>query len=314
MLHHQNVLDHLAVAGIAKIGNPVEHPKGRVPAEFGKRAGTHGKRIRCMLNTAVHGHVHRRIGVIDAEPEHAAHRIRQPAARLSDKGEPGLLRGDRPFVKIGGAVHFPGQRPPAIGQAIGPGADVLGHVQRSALKVIPHQSHGVLDRQFFIRFDPQRQPFSPGHALDKIFIPVHRRCGAAEHRPDPRFAEPHGVKGERRIGVAKTEIRILAGIIVLLPGERDHIRRIEAIEFVVQRESPDARLVGMAADGAIRNTLRHPYGALAARTFADHLHDPNLLWIGDGKGLAAAAIAVLCHQIGHHFDGLSRGLGALQSQ
>ena len=65
----------------------------------------------------------------------------------------------------------------------------------------------------------------------------------------------------------------------------------------------DAALVGVSGDTVIGDTYGHPYGTLHAGAFADHLHNPRLIWIGNRERLAAAVVSVFLHQVSHHLDG-----------
>ena len=49
-------------------------------------------------------------------------------------------------------------------------------------------------------------------------------------------------------------------------------------------------------------------------SLSDHFEDPHFVLVHDGERLAFAVIAVSGDQIGHHFDGFTGSLGALQRQ
>ena len=69
----------------------------------------------------------------------------------------------------------------------------------------------------------------------------------------------------------------------------------------------------MTADTIIRNTCCDPVSAFLSGTFANHVHDPYLVRVGDGEGLPFGRVAVLFHERHHAVDCLSGSLTALQS-
>jgi len=106
------------------------------------------------------------------------------------------------------------------------------------------------------------------------------------------------------------------GGVVVAPfhRERHDVVRVQAGVGLVEGEAPDARGVGIGRDVALGDSPGDPHRTLAARAGAQHLHQPHLLGVCDGEGLAGGTVAVLCHQGGHHPDGLAGGAGALQRQ
>ncbi len=71
-------------------------------------------------------------------------------------------------------------------------------------------------------------------------------------------------------------------------------------------------MVGMAAYVAVRHTARHPHGSLVGFAFADELHDPHFVGVGDREGFAGRAIAVVAHKPRHHIHSLAGRAGALE--
>ena len=62
---------------------------------------------------------------------------------------------------------------------------------------------------------------------------------------------------------------------------------MEHVLLVFHIELADTALIGVSADGIVRNTHSHPNYALAARTRAHHLHYPRLVRVADVECLAA---------------------------
>ena len=67
----------------------------------------------------------------------------------------------------------------------------------------------------------------------------------------------------------------------------------------------------MGAYVSVRHPARHPHYSLLL-TLADEVHDPCLLGIRDGEGLAFGRVAVAVRQLHDSADGLARGAGTLQ--
>jgi len=180
--------------------------------------------------------------------------------------------------------------------------------------MVAHEFHDVANGQFFVRFDPEGEGLAAGDAAGIVAGQLEGGGRAAEAGPDPRLAKALGAEIERGIGVGKAEFLVRAGEVALFPGKRDDIPAEEAVLRIVEGELADARLVGVAADVAVGDAARHPEGAGLALTLADHLQDPDLAGIGDGEGLAAAAVAVFFDQAGHHPDRFTGVSGPLQGE
>ena len=75
----------------------------------------------------------------------------------------------------------------------------------------------------------------------------------------------------------------------------------------------DTSLIGVCADCVIGDTDSYPYGALLVGTLADHLEHPHLVLVSDREGFARAIVAIVTYEVGHHTDGLTCGLRALES-
>ena len=184
-------------------------------------------------------------------------------------------------------------------------------------------AHGVeehLGRNFRARFDPQ------GHTV--LLVVTHRVVGItvhvvryrAEERPYACLAAAQGAEIGRRIGIAKTEIRIRALVKPRFACEGDYVRSVEAVLGIIERKGGDARLVGMARNISVGNTACHPDDAFAdvvalpvqLASFADEFHDPRLVPVGDREGFAARGVAVGVGQVGDHADRFAGRAGALQ--
>ncbi len=307
-LDELHVPDHVAPARVGPVGDEVEDVERRVPGEVLPVAGADGEAVRHGADAAVHRRVDGAVGVVEAEPEHAADRVGQVAPHLRNEREPGLLRGDGPLVEVVVAVDLPVHRPPAVGQLVRTGSDALRQVHRRVLEVVAHHLHDVAHGELVVGLHPHRQLRGGDVAHDVVGRQIQRRRDPREAAPDTRLAGAQGAEFERIVGVGEAEVRIRAIEPPPRAGEVDHVGRVEAVLRILQREAPDARLVGVAGDVAVRHAHRHPHRALAARPLADHLQDPRLVRVGDRERLPLAVVAVLRHEVGHHPDRLARRL------
>ena len=137
--------------------------------------------------------------------------------------------------------------------------------------------------------------------------------------PDAGVAGTGGFKIPRGIGFGKVEILVFPLEIAFLAGKGNHVLGIEAVLRIVQREFPDAGLVGMGADVAVRNAAGHPYDTLVhvdavadVHAFPDQIHDPGFVLVRDGESLPLGGIAVFVGQVHDDLDGLAGGLGPLE--
>ena len=73
-------------------------------------------------------------------------------------------------------------------------------------------------------------------------------------------------------------------------------------------------MVGVSRNAVVGHTDSHPHGTAHAGTFANHFHDPHFIGVGNGEGLATAAVAILLHQVSHHLDGFACRTRTLQAQ
>ena len=132
--------------------------------------------------------------------------------------------------------------------------------------------------------------------------------------PGASLAEAQGREVGRRIGVGKGEFLVLAAEISLLAGKGDDIAGSDDVVLVLEVELVDAALVGVGCDAVIGNADGHPHRSFAARSFANHFHNPDFVGVGNGETLALAGIAVFLDERGHHLNGFARRAAALQAQ
>ena len=312
LLHLADILNHEAVFMVSHVGHPVVHPESGGPREVEQIAIAHPIALRHTHGGGINGIEDSHIRIVHTEPEDATNLIRQPLTHLRNNDKAGLLRSDRTLVGIFHAIYLEGHRTPTIGHLIRACTGILGHIQIGSLIMVAHALLHILHGELTIGLDIERHRLLGRIALDKVCILVHRGIILPEERPDTSLTATKRTKVIRAIGLLEAEVRILAFEVALLTGERDDIRRIEAVLLVVKRDLLDARLVGVGRNAIVWNTDRHPDSALSSRSFTDHLHDPSLLLIGNREGLTATIIAIFSDQVCHHLNGLTSGLRPLQ--
>ena len=82
--------------------------------------------------------------------------------------------------------------------------------------------------------------------------------------------------------------------------------------FCGEGQRGDARLVGMGSDGIVGNTDSHPDSAFLTFSFADQIHDPDLIGVAEREGLSFGGIAVFVNEGNEPLDGFAGGLTALE--
>ena len=264
-------------------------------------------------------------GIVRAEPQQGANLVRKEAAGLGHEPESGLLGSDCALIDIGHAVHLEAHRPPAVWAGIAARASVGAHIHRGTLVVVAHHVGHVLGADLARRLHEQRH-LAAEFVAHRIIDPVRSRradegsvllvgegpvAQYVECRPSPCIAGPGAREVERIVGIAEAEILVLALVPALAACEVYHVRRVEAVLRVIEREAGDAALVRVGAYVSVRHPARYPYYALFL-TLADEVHDPRLLGIRDGEGLAFGRVAVGIRQLHDSADGLARGAGTLQ--
>ena len=198
--------------------------------------------------------------------------------------------------------------------------DVLGHVHRSSFVVVAHGVENGLGIDFGAGFHPEGHPVGHvvSHCIVRVLIHVVRY--GAEERPHAGIASAHRAEIGRSVGIAEAELLVRAVEIALFTGEGDHVGSVEAVLGIVERESRDARLVGVCRNVSVGNAASYPDDALAGvvtlgielAALADQLHDPGFVLVGDREGFAARSVAVGVGQIHDDPDRFAGSLGALQ--
>ena len=140
-----------------------------------------------------------------------------------------------------------------------------------------------------------------------------------EGTPDAGVTTADGAEIRRTVRFLEAERLVGSVEIAFAAGKSDDILRIEAVVGILQGEGADAGLVGVGADRPVRHAEGHPDDALVridsvpdARPLADEFHDPGLVLVGDGEGLAFGGIAVFIRQVHDDGNGLPGGRGPLQ--
>ena len=135
-----------------------------------------------------------------------------------------------------------------------------------------------------------------------------------EERPSACIAETLATEVGRRVGRREREIGIFSVEIAFLARKLDDVFGIHHILFVFQVKLVDATLVGVRTDAIVGDANRHPNGTFFLIAFANHLHNPHLVRVGNGERFAFRRITIASHEIGHHLNGFASRLGALQTE
>ena len=288
------------------------YPESGRPRECHHVAIPHAVAFRRRRRRTIDRREDSHVRIVHPEPKHAANRIRQPRAHLRYNHKTRLLRRYRPFVQIFLPIDLEIHRSPTVRHLIRPCTGIFRHIQIGSLEVIAHRSLHISHRELAVGLDIERHRLLRYVALDKIGVTVHRLVVFPEERPDTGLATAQCAKVIGAIGCLETEIFVFALEISLLAGKFHHVRGVHTVFLVVERDLLDARLVGVRRNAVVGDADSHPNGTFPSRTFPDHLHNPCLVLVGDGKGLSATVIAVFSHQICHYLDGLARRLRALE--
>ncbi|MBQ5434966.1 MAG: PD40 domain-containing protein, partial [Bacteroidales bacterium] len=307
---------HAVVEQVGEVGGAVEEPESGGFAIGHHIAVADGIALRNLLRADIDGCQGAGGGVVDAEPVEGADLVGQPAAGLGDEPKARLLRTGGTLELIFLAVHFEAHRAPAVGAAEFTGADIFREVEGRALEVVALGVGDIFHRQFFLGTDGQRHLVGRVVAGGEVEVAVSVEVLAAEDaegRPGAGFAAAEGVVAGRGVGVAEAEVLILAGEEAHLPGEADHVGRIDAVVGIVEREMVDAAAVGVGRDFSVGDADGHPDRAFLF-AFADDFHDPGLFRVGDRERLAFGGVAVFGQQVADRGDGFPGGAGALERE
>ena len=95
-------------------------------------------------------------GIIGSEPDYASDYIRIVSSGLTYEPETSLLGSDGPFIGIFLSVVLEIHWTPSVRQCVAARSDILCHIHRGALVVVPHHVSDVFQGDFLRRFDPQR--------------------------------------------------------------------------------------------------------------------------------------------------------------
>ena len=133
-----------------------------------------------------------------------------------------------------------------------------------------------------------------------------------ECRPCAGFAASHPAEIKGCVCVAKTEFAVFSAEIAHFPCKGNHVRGIEAVFRVIERECADSRLVGMCADISVRHPAGHPDYSLAdifpvffLVALADEVHYPYFILVGDREGFSGGIVAVCVGEVHDYLDGFA---------
>ena len=234
LLYTLHVDNHGVVAKVAEVGDAVEEPEGGGLAVLAHGAVALAETEGDAVDGAEHGAVAGGVGVVDAEPEYAAHPVGQPAAALGHEAEARLLGADGALVDVALAVDLEVHRAPAVGAVEGTGAHVVSHIHRRAFEVVAHEGHAVLHAELAVGLDPQGQALGDGIAHGECLVALHAVGTAIEHGIDAGFAGAETGEGEGVVGVGEGEVGIAAAVESLLAGEGGHIIAVDALHRGVE--------------------------------------------------------------------------------
>ena len=195
---------------------------------------------------------------------------------------------------------------------------VGAHVERRTLIVVAHVAHQVAEAQLLLGFDPQRYMVARGKiAVDVGQVLVHVAAVMPEEAPYAGIGVAHVLEVDGAVGIAEGELSVGAAEEPHLAGETDYIGGVDALHlgtmyffeaiavdaavltFLLLWEVAYAAQVGVGRYAVVGDSQCHPYGTLAARAFAYHLHYPRLVGVADGDALASAVISVFLNQLCH---------------
>ncbi len=319
-MHHLDVGHHGRGFGVCPVGYHVVYPpcrSGRVGVEV---AVAFAEALGYLGDAAIHWYIEVCGCVVHTKPEDSASLGTLVTAHLSHKRPCRLLRSRRTLVPVLHGVQFECQS--AVAQLAVPrtGVGALRDVKRRTLVLVAHALLHLLHAHLVIRLDIQRHTcacvlaagLEERLARREIKVPVHVVREVAEERPHACLAheQPREIVGV--ICLLEVEVLVFALEIAHLARELHHIFAPHPVGFVFEVDGCDACLVGMCGNAVVRNARCHPYGTFLARTFANQIHNPNLIGVAYGERLAARRIAVFSHQRRHARNRLTGSLATLQ--
>ena len=329
-----DVRGHDIVHLVAGIGDAVVDPEGGLVRIVEHVAVAFLEALRHLGDAGVDGGEVGGSRVVGAEPKDAAHHVRDVVAGLAHHPEAGLLGGDGTLVHIGVSVEFKLHGPPAVREGVSACADILGHVHGRAFKVIAHHVGHFFDAGFFAGEHVQGEIAFQVVAHDVIQVRVSVAGDGVtvfvvegepavgedvEGAPGTGVTAADGAEVDRIVGFLEAELAVQALEIAFPAGEGNHVGGVQAVVGVVQGELADTGLVGMGADGAVRDADSHPHDSLLGihavfdvHALADEFHDPGLVLVGDGEGFALGGVTVGVGKVHDDVDGFPGRLGALQ--
>ncbi len=191
------------------------------------------------------------------------------------------------------------------------GSEILADIKGSSFVMVAHGVLDILNGDFTIRFQEKRHRSIclTQYIRQKLIATVGKHIKIA---PYTSLTITTGAKIKRSVCTGKTEIFVYPLEITFLTRKRDNIRRIHTIFLVIHIKLMDAALIGMGRNAVIRHTDSHPDSSTHTGSFTDHLHNPYLIRIGDGKRLATAVISIFLYQLRHYFNGFTGSTRTLQ--
>ena len=158
-----------------------------------------------------------------------------------------------------------------------------------------------------------------GDGLAVLFVGELTVAEDVEGAPGSCVATSDGSEIGRAVSCAEVEVLVLAVEVAFLSREGDHVRGVEAVLRVVQREGLDAGLVGVRADVTVRNPHGHPHESLAdvlsvlhLAALSDEVHYPGLVLVRYRECLAFGSISIFIGQIHDDLDRFPCRAGSLQ--
>mmetsp|Transcript_3897 Transcript_3897/g.7855 ORF Transcript_3897/g.7855 Transcript_3897/m.7855 type:complete len:249 (+) Transcript_3897:947-1693(+) len=136
---------------------------------------------------------------------------------------------------------------------------------------------------------------------------------ATKEAPNPPFAKASALKSDRVVSVREGESRLahVSTEQTNLLGEGHDIVRVHDVRaFPVEGSNPS--LVGVAADGPVRNLDCSPDTPELMLPLPNDLVDPNFVGIGNGETFSLGCVPVGLHEMVHGGDSLPGSSSTLE--